>query len=102
MRVDLAKYINRYVLCKGWITDWEQINETTFRAFIEKPLIKKPNKNAVWDDLETLSREHHINLFLPYNIKKVIHTRDMLALHSQDISNNTPEVMEQLIMVYIQ
>ena len=23
----------------------------------------------MWDDLETLSREHHINLFLPYNIK---------------------------------
>ena len=70
MRVDLAKYTNQYVLCKGWITDWEQINENTFRAYIEKPLIKKPNKNAVWDELETLSREHHINLFLPYNIEK--------------------------------
>ena len=68
MRVDLAKYINQYVLCKGWITDWEQMNENTFRAYIEKPLIKKPNKNAVWEELETLSREHHINLFLPYNI----------------------------------
>ena len=70
MRVDLAKYINQYVLCKGWITDWEQMNDNTFRAYIEKPLIKKPNKNAVWEELETLSREHHINLFLPYNIEK--------------------------------
>lgn len=70
MRIDLANYINQYVLCKGWITGWEQINENTFRAYIEKPVVKKPNKNAVWDDLETISKEHHINLFLPYNIEK--------------------------------
>jgi len=67
MRTELGKCINKYVLCKGWITDWEQINETTFRAYIEKPIIKKPNKDVLFDELETISREHHINLFLSYN-----------------------------------
>ena len=66
MRVDLADYINQYVLCKGWITDWKQINETTIRAYIEKPVIKKPNKDLVFDDLDLISIEHHINLFLPW------------------------------------
>ena len=66
MRVDLAKYINRYVLCKGWITDWKQEDDNTLRAYIEKPSIKKPNKEKVFDDLELISIEHHINLFLPF------------------------------------
>lgn len=69
MRIELADYLNQYVLCKGWITGWEQINEKTFRAYIDKPVIKKPNKDAVFDDLETISIENHINLFLPYNVK---------------------------------
>lgn len=66
MRIDLAEHINQYVLCKGWITDWKQINEDTFRAYIDKPIIKKPNKDKVFDDLELLSVENHINLFLPF------------------------------------
>lgn len=69
MRVELREYINQYVLCKGWITDWKQINDTTFRAYIDKPIIKKPNKDVLFDDLETISIEHHVNLFLNYNIK---------------------------------
>lgn len=65
MRVDLARYINQYVLCKGWITDWKKVDDSTLRAYIENPIIKKPNRDIVFDDLELLSKEHHINLFVP-------------------------------------
>jgi len=66
MRSTLEKHNNQYVLCKGWITDWERIDETTFRAYITKPTIKKPNKDVVFDELETISVEHHINLFVKH------------------------------------
>ena len=78
MRVDLANYTNQYVLCKGWITDWRRIDDTTIRIYIEKPVIKKPNKDLVFDDLDLISIEHHINLFLPcsdYDFKQMPYER---------------------------
>lgn len=69
MRIELSKYIGEYVLCKGWITDWKIIEGKTFRAYIDSPVIKKPNKHIIFEEQELISIENHINLFLPYNAK---------------------------------
>ena len=66
MRVELSKYEEQYVLGKGWITDWKYPNEETLRATISNPIIKKPDKNLLFEEQELLSKEDHINLFLPF------------------------------------
>ena len=66
MRVELSKYEEQYVLGKGWITDWKYPNEETLRATISNPIIKKPDKNLVFEKQDLLSIEDHINLFLPF------------------------------------
>ena len=47
-----------------WITDWEELEDDVTRIYIKNPLIKIPNREVRFDDLEVLSREDHINLFL--------------------------------------
>jgi hypothetical protein len=64
MRVELSKYEEQYVLGKGWITDWKYPSEETLRATISNPIIKKPDKNLVFEKQDLLSIEDHINLFL--------------------------------------
>ena len=66
MRDLLKPYVGKYVLCKGWITEWEYFNDKhSARLLISKPIIKRPNKNVLFDNQELISKEHHINLFLP-------------------------------------
>ena len=64
MRDKLAPYLEKFVLCKGWIEDWSSIDEETTRVYIKNPVIKSPNRNVHFDDLKIISKEHHINLFL--------------------------------------
>ena len=46
MRTSLAPHLDEYVLCKGWIGDWEDIKEvSTRRVFVLQPTIKQADKN---------------------------------------------------------
>ena len=65
MRIGLSEHIDEYVLAKGWITDWKIINGNTFQAYISSPVIKKPDKDILFDEQQIISKENHINLFLP-------------------------------------
>ena len=64
MRDKLAPHLNEFVLCKGWIEDWKSVDENITQVYIKNPLIKEANKNVLFDDLNLISKEHHINLFL--------------------------------------
>ena len=46
MRTSLAPHLDEYVLCKGWIGDWEDIKEySTRRVFVLQPTIKEARRN---------------------------------------------------------
>ena len=64
MRDKLAPHLQEFVLCKGWIEDWKKVDEKTTRVYIKNAVIKEANKNVLFDDLNLISKEHHINLFL--------------------------------------
>ena len=64
MRDKLAPHLNEFVLCKGWIEDWKSVDENITQVYIKNPVIKEANKNVLFDDLNLISKEHHINLFL--------------------------------------
>ena len=65
MRTALKPYVNQYVLCKGWIADWEQIPEKGIkRVYVSNPTIKKPDKTKLFKEQECISKEHHLNLFI--------------------------------------
>ena len=66
MRIALANHVNENVLLKGWINDWKDLeNSNNFQLSIKNPIIKKVDKNILFDNQKILSREDHINLFLP-------------------------------------
>ena len=68
MRSKLSTHKHKYIVGKGWITDWKLIPENNvFRAYISKPTIKEPDKHKRYEDLELISREDHINLFINTN-----------------------------------
>lgn len=68
MRTSLSKYLDRFVLCKGWIGDWEDFPQTkTRRITVLQTTIRKPNKDLLFKEQEIISIEHHINLFIPFN-----------------------------------
>lgn len=64
MRETLKSLENQFVVCKGWVQDWETLSERTTRVCVSKPVIKQPNKHVIFDELATLSIEHHLNLFI--------------------------------------
>ena len=64
MRTTLAPLSNQYVLCKGWIEDWENIREGEKRFYIKNPIVKEPNRNVLFEDQKVIAREGHINLFI--------------------------------------
>jgi hypothetical protein len=67
MREKLADHIGEYVLCKGWIGGWEDIDDcSTRRLYIKQPTIKRANKDLLYEEQETISTEHHLNLFIKY------------------------------------
>lgn len=65
-RCALSPYIDKFVLGKGWIEDWKDLNDVR-QYYISQPTIKRADKNTRWEGLETISTEHHINLFIPKN-----------------------------------
>lgn len=66
MRTALIPYINQYVLAKGWITDWKDDEETqTRRVYVSNVIVKKADKNLTFDNQKLISKEDHLNFFVP-------------------------------------
>ena len=66
MREKLSEHQGKYVLCKGWIKSWQDINEIKpqRRIVVSQPTIKESNKDILFVDLPRISTEHHLNLFI--------------------------------------
>ena len=64
MRKALSPYMGKYVLCRGWITDWEDLPNNTRRFYVSQPTIRKPDKSKLFQDQERITTEHHLNLFI--------------------------------------
>ena len=84
MRTNLSKVFNQYVLGVGWIDAWWDLDDGQRRYCLKNPIIKLPNKNLLFDDLSLISKEDHINLFIPkekvnsylcYSRKNATHSR---------------------------
>ena len=65
-RYALTPYINQFILGRGWVEGWEDYDDAR-RFYIKYPTIKKADKNLTFDKQQVISKEHHINLFLPFN-----------------------------------
>lgn len=65
-RYALTPYINQFILGRGWVEGWEDYDDAR-RFYIKYPTIKKADKNLTFDKQKVISKEHHINLFLPFN-----------------------------------
>lgn len=67
MRHKLADHLYKYVLCRGWIGDWEDMDDcSTRRVFIKQPTIREANKDLLYEDQNFISTEHHLNLFIKH------------------------------------
>ena len=64
MRTKLSQHKNEYILGKGWISNWEQLDKTKFRMTVSNPILKKANKNVLFENQAVISKEHHINFFI--------------------------------------
>lgn len=66
MRTALIPYQNQYVLAKGWITDWKDDEETqTRRMYVSNVIVKKADKHLTFDNQTLISKEDHLNFFIP-------------------------------------
>ena len=69
MRSALVPHLNQLVLGKGWIDSWEDFKGTqTRRVCVKQPTIKIADKHTLFANQQVISTEHHINLFIPYNL----------------------------------
>lgn len=69
MRGALVPHLNQLVLGKGWIDSWEDFKSTkTRRVCVKQPTIKIADKHTHFANQQVVSTEHHINLFIPYNL----------------------------------
>lgn len=69
MRSALVPHLNQLVLGKGWIDSWEDFKSTqTRRVCVKQPTIKIADKHMLFANQQVVSTEHHINLFIPYNL----------------------------------
>ena len=60
-------YKNQYVLAKGWITDWKDYEKTQIRrVYVSNIAIKRPDKNLTFENQELISKEDHLNFFIPF------------------------------------
>ena len=67
MRTSLSKYLDKFVLCRGWIGVWEDFPYSkTRRITVNQPTITKPNKRLLFKDQEVISTENHLNLFVKF------------------------------------
>jgi hypothetical protein len=66
MRTALIPYQNQYVLAKGWITDWSDDEERqSRRVYVSNVTIKKADKNLTFENQRLISKEEHLNFFIP-------------------------------------
>lgn len=83
MRKALIPYQNQYVLAKGWITDWKDDEETqTRRVYVSNVIVRKADKNLTFDNQTLISKEDHLNFFIPinYNLTNFYEKYTCLAL----------------------
>jgi hypothetical protein len=71
VRYALAPYTNQFVLGQGWVAGWEDFSKHR-RYYIKNPTIKRADKNTLFKDQRFISKEDHINVFIPHeeNAKK--------------------------------
>jgi len=72
-RIALAPYENTFILGDGWVESWIDEGDD-IRYVITKPTIKKRDKHTHYSKLKVISKEHHINYFLPKEIATRINT----------------------------
>ena len=66
MRTELANHVGEFVHGAGWFRDLKKVEDKDFvRITISQPTLKKPDRNLLWKDLETISTEDHLNMFYP-------------------------------------
>ena len=65
MRNALAPHRNQFILARGWIDSWEDLDDCR-RVFVKQPTIRIPDKHLLFDKQKTISTEHHLNLFIPH------------------------------------
>ena len=65
MRKKLAPFRNQFILARGWIDSWEDLDDCR-RVFVKQPTIRIPDKHLLFDKQKTISTEHHLNLFIPH------------------------------------
>ena len=66
MRTALANHVDEVVQLSGTINTWEEVKgRPVTRLLISNPEIKKANKHVLFDQQDLISKEHHINVFLP-------------------------------------
>jgi hypothetical protein len=69
MRAKLIPHLHQLVLCKGWIDGWEDFASTNSRRVcVKQPTIKVADKNVLFANQKVIAKEHHINLFIPYEL----------------------------------
>jgi len=66
MRTNLKPHLGTFVLCKGWIKDWKDIDEKhpQRKVLISQPTIRKPDKDLLFENQPIISTEHHLNLYI--------------------------------------
>ena len=72
-RIALAPYENTFIQGDGWVNGWMDEGEY-IRYIITKPTIKQADKHTHYSNLKVISKEHHINLFIPKEVKSLIRT----------------------------
>ena len=67
MRTALAPHLDEFVLCRGWIQIWKEIDDlSTRQVVVAQPTIKKADRDLLYKDQEVISTEHHLNLFIKH------------------------------------
>jgi len=68
MRTSLSPFLNQFVLCRGWISYWEELPEqSTRRVVVSQTTNKKADIHLLYKDQEVISTEHHLNLFIKHD-----------------------------------
>ena len=69
MRTKLIPHLHQFVLARGWIDGWKDFSSTNSRRVcVKQPTIKVADKNILFANQKVITKEHHINLFIPYEM----------------------------------
>tara|TARA_B000000609_G_C24160766_1_gene343572 strand:- start:45 stop:740 length:696 start_codon:yes stop_codon:yes gene_type:complete len=76
MRTSLSKHLDKFVLCRGWIGDWEDFGYSqTRRMTVLQTTVRQPDPELLFKEQQVISTEHHINLFIPFEDLTKYNTR---------------------------